>query len=284
MIPAYPDFAELSLKLRGELHPLFKNLKDGVSEHCFANIYLFRNTHSYKIASLGNDLYVITGKNKEEFFMLPFGLPEKPVIDKLFEKYAFIKCVPERLANKLSEMGYRSEEDRDNFDYLYKRSDMATLAGRKFYKKKNRVKKFLSEYSPVCLPLTRDRTKDALSILDLWKGEKDFWGDYDAALDALQNMEALSLCGCIYYVNDKPVAYTMGEELGSGNTFVVHFEKGIHEMQGLFQFVARHFASLLPEKYEFINREQDLGLEGLRHAKESLHPAEFVKKYKVFSK
>ena len=81
MIPSYPDACELTLELRPKLHPRFQNLPDGVSEFTFANLYLFRRDHHYRISSLPGDLVVITGRDgSRPFFMLPFGLPERTLV------------------------------------------------------------------------------------------------------------------------------------------------------------------------------------------------------------
>ena len=99
-------------------------------------------------------------------------------------------------------------------------------------------------------------------------------------------MEYLQLCGGIFYVNDEPAAYTLGEELAQGRVFVIHFEKAIldERLRGIYQYVNQVFASILPDKYELINREQDLGDPGLRQAKESYKPTEFVAKYRAAAK
>ena len=109
--------------------------------------------------------------------------------------------------------------------------------------------------------------------------------DYEAAKEALENMWTLQLCGGVFYIDSKPVAYSLGEELGLKSHFAVLFEKALaHEnYKGIYQFINQSFAALLPEKYTTINREQDLGIPGLRQAKESYNPIGFVKKYKVHS-
>jgi hypothetical protein len=123
---------------------------------------------------------------------------------------------------------------------------------------------------------------DAMEVLEGWRKEKDQPGDYLAAKEALEKMEELQLCGGIYYVNEQPVAYTLGEELAGGESFVIHFEKALAQYKGLYQFVNQSFAAILPrDKYKTINREQDLGDEGLRQAKMSYKPIGFVKKYRV---
>jgi len=120
-------------------------------------------------------------------------------------------------------------------------------------------------------------------LLRRWRDERDNPGDYEAAKVALEKMWDLQLCGGIYHVDGKPAGYSLGEELARGKSFVVHFEKAVNVRQhkGLYQFINQAFASILPEKYDTINREQDLGNKGLRHAKESYNPIGFVKKYRA---
>lgn len=82
---------------------------------------------------------------------------------------------------------------------------------------------------------------------------------------------------------DRPVAYSLGEELACGTSFVIHFEKAVDEYKGLWQFINQAFAAILPVQYETVNREQDLGNEGLRKAKLSYKPMGFVQKFKATS-
>lgn len=271
------------MDLRPVLHERFKTLPDGISEFTFANIYLFRDVHGYRIPQLDQDLLVIVGHDPEPFFMLPFGLPDRPAIDELFRHYGTMKRVSSSQRELLSGMGYHVAEDRGNFDYLYLRQDMVELVGRKLHKKKNLVNLFVRNNTCVAKPLLEEYTEDALRIVENWRNQQDDPGDYRAAREALEKMEELQLCGGIFYVEDEPVAYCLGEELAHGKTFVIHFEKGVvkQEYKGIDQFISQAFASVLPEKYETINREQDLGNLGLRQAKESYKPAGFVEKYKA---
>ncbi|UCG59290.1 MAG: DUF2156 domain-containing protein [Phycisphaerales bacterium] len=265
------------------MHERFKALPDGISEFTFASIYLFRDAHKYGISKLNQDSFVIVGRDADPFFMLPFGLPERTVLDDLFGSYNTMKCVAESQCEPLSDMGYHVVEDRDNFDYLYLRQDLVQLAGRKLHKKKNLINLFVRNHTCVAKPLLEDYTDDAMRILENWKHQRDDPGDYLAAKEALERMEQLQLCGGIFYVENEPVAYCLGEELALGKTFVIHFEKAVakEEYKGVYQFINQVFASVLPDKYETINREQDLGDLGLRQAKASYKPVGFVKKYKA---
>lgn len=283
----YPEFSEISMNLREVLHPLFQRIAEGVSEFTFANIYLFRQAHRYKISQLDGGLFVIAGEDAgEPFFMLPFGLPDEDVLRGLFTKYHTMKAVPESQARLLAESGYEVWEDRDNFDYLYSREDLVNLTGRKFHKKKNLLNIFIRNNECQAKPLLEEYRDDAVRVLEAWNERHGGGGDYSAAKEALEKMWPLQLCGGIFYIEGEPVAYCLGEEIALGKSFVIHFEKAVlrDEFKGIFQFINQAFASILPEKYETINREQDLGDEGLRRAKESYNPVGFIKKNKVRSK
>ncbi len=282
MIEDYPTLSKLTLSMRAMLHPLFQGLAEGISEFTFANLFLFQEVHSYRISRLSPDLFVITGRDgNRPFFMLPFGLPQNGMLSELFDRFDHLKAASEIQAGQLIDAGYHVEQDRDNFDYLYSREDLGKLPGRRFHKKKNRVAAFMKNYEYEGRPLLEEYVADCLEILESWRLERKDPGDYLAAKQALEQMEALQLCGGIYYVEHRPAAYCLGEELALGSSFVIHFEKAINveEYKGLYQFINHCFAAILPDKYQTINREQDLGDPGLRQAKESYHPTCFIKKY-----
>ncbi|MFQ5464937.1 MAG: DUF2156 domain-containing protein [Thermodesulfobacteriota bacterium] len=285
-LPEYPEFGEVTPPMRQVLHPLFRALASEVSELTFANIYLFRETHNYMVSGLGPGAFVVSGADepgREGFFMLPFGVPPLDVLGDLFGRFSFVKAAPEALAGEMAALGYVAEEDRDNFDYLYLREDLAGLGGKRFHKKKNKVNFFTGNYNCETLPLTDELVPDAISVLERWREARPGGsgpGDYVAAREALDRCYELQLCGFIYYVDGEPAGYTLGEEIRD-DTFVTHFEKALGGYKGLAQFINQSFAAMLPERYVYVNREQDLGDEGLRHAKMGYRPASFVRKYRV---
>ncbi len=282
MIPHYPQTADLNLIQRHTLHPLFQRVPNGISEFTFANLYLFRKTHNYQVTRINSDLIIFLGKDEQNhFFMAPFGLPDKKTLQELFTHYRSMKCIAHSQVDELESLGYMAIEDRDNFDYLYRREDLANLTGRKFSKKRNLIKAFLNNFDFKGKPLLEEHIPDALTVLEQWRSERELPGDYEATQEALENCEALQLCGGIYYAGNKPVAFSLGEELMLGKSFAIHFEKAITGYKGLWQFINQAFASILPDIYETINREQDLGEEGLRSAKMSYKPIDFVRKYRV---
>ncbi|WP_448871887.1 DUF2156 domain-containing protein [Desulfobulbus propionicus] len=283
MLPRYPESIDLTLEHRELLHPLFSQLREGISEFSFANIYLFRKAHQYRLTTLADSSPALLGRDGgRPFFMLPFGLPLQTELETLFQEYGMMKAVSKSQAAALTARGFRAIADRDNFDYLYRRRDLAMLGGRSYHKKRNLIKAFVSTHNYCAKPLRQEFLADALRVLDDWRAESGRTGDYEAAREGLEQMERLQLCGGLYYVEQRPVAYVLGEELAGMATYLIHFEKAVAGYKGLYQFINQSFASVLPEGYETINREQDMGNQGLRQAKLSYNPTGFIEKFKVY--
>ncbi len=287
-IPEFPEWKSIDRDMRPELHPRLSIIPDGISEFTFAGLYLFRNTYQYRLSRLPGMRLAISGiKEGKRFFMLPCGLPDDPAVCKaLFSDHDYLKGLSESNADpvriRLENAGYVIEEDRDNFDYLYLRKDLADLTGKQYHKKRNHVNAFINNYAYDEQPLTPANTDDALQILEEWQRTHDGENDYAAAREALEHWQELDLNGYIVYVDRKPAAYTLGEPLARGRSFVVHFEKAVGDYRGIYQFINKAFACMLPRHYIHINREQDLGDEGLRQSKMTYRPCGFVKKYRVY--
>jgi len=283
--PTYPDFAPLSLELKDSLHPRLSLTADGVSEFTFSGLYLFRNRYNYRVSRNGpNGGFIISGEQQgKKFFMTPCEAPDHDVLESLFNSHDYWKNISETVLEasreQLEKGGITVSEDRNNFDYLYSRSELAELAGKKFHKKKNLVNQFLHTYTHDQRPLTRESVPLALEILEQWRQDKGGDGDYFAAKEALELFDFLTLRGYLYFADGKPAAYCLGESVAKGKMFAIHFEKAIDHYKGIYQFMNQAFAAALPRFFIHLNREQDLGDEGLRQAKMTYRPSGFVKKY-----
>jgi len=288
MIPNYPEFSPIDWTMHDDLHPRLAMLKDGISEFTFANLYLFRSQYNYRLSTLPDKHLVISGTDGKgrPFFMLPCGTSEIQLINELFQTHDYLKNLSasavETFRIELEKNGYLVSEDRDNFDYLYLRKDLAHLPGKKLHKKRNLVNAFINNYNYEEKRIDRSNRKDTITILEKWAEGREDLGDYKAARESIERMDDFNLTGCLTYVDGEPAAYSLGEPLARGRCFAIHFEKALSQYKGIYQFVNRSFASMLPRHYHHINREQDLGDPGLRQAKMSYRPAGFVKKYKVF--
>jgi hypothetical protein len=282
MIGTYPDLTELELADRPLLDPLLRALPEGVSELTFAGLYCFRAAHNYRIGRVADGTIVLAGSDKGNcFFVCPLALPRPDLLDELFRRCTCMKLVTTAQAERLRADGFEVTEDRDNFDYLYLREHLATLAGRSLQKKRNLVHHFARDNVFHTEPLSSDRIPDALVVLEAWRAQARDLADYAPARDALANLEEFGLQGRITYVADQPAAYALGEPAAAGSMFIVHYEKTIPDIKGLYQFINMDFARALPAQITLINREQDLGDPGLRQAKLTYRPCGFLRKFRV---
>jgi hypothetical protein len=274
------------------MHPKLSLTPDGVSEFTFADLYLFRRRYEYQVSKIEDKTFIIsgteaphgTGGKSRTFFSTPCAAPGKGVLEELFKTHDFWKNISDAVLiparAHLEEWDIGINEDRDNFDYLYLRTDLAELSGKKYHKKRNLVNQFLSAYPDhEEKPFTAKRIPDALEVLERWREDKGADGDYAAAREALELSGELGLRGAVYYIGGKPAGWCLGEAIAGGKMFAVHFEKGVDEYKGIYQFINQSFAASLPRYFTLINREQDLGDEGLRQAKMTYRPSGFVRKY-----
>ncbi|SHI83448.1 DUF2156 domain-containing protein [Bacteroides stercorirosoris] len=179
---------------------------------------------------------------------------------------------------------FHFEADRDYADYLYLRTDLSTLAGKKFQAKRNHLNKFRRTYNYEYVPLTPDRIRECLDLEAEWckvnncDQHEGTGNERRALIYALHNFEALGLTGGILHVNGKIVAFTFGMPINQ-DTFGVHVEKADTSIDGAYAMINYEFANHIPEQYIYVNREEDLGIEGLRKAKLSYQPTIILEKY-----
>lgn len=289
VIARYPEFSPLSLEAVQAIKADLQQQKDGMSELTFGSLYFFRNTYKYKISRFNERTLIFLGEEQKKAFFFIIGDPlPLATFKELYNDCAYWKLISESyLTDNVAFFQNLKEpptEDRDNFDYLYTRLSLSTLSGKQLHKKKNHVNGFLSNYPDFTLKkLDTDTKKDASKILDIWATEQTNLQetDYEAAQQALTLPEIADFLSLILYVQGVPVAWCLAELAAQGTTAVVHFEKARTDFRGSYQYINYAFAQSLPEQVVYINREQDLGDEGLRHAKMSYKPEGFVKKYRL---
>ena len=182
-------------------------------------------------------------------------------------------------------------EERDYFDYVYDGDSLRTLGGRKNQKKRNHLNYFLKEYENrfEYKKLENDtQFEECIELLNVWSENKededndDFKNEFIAIQSLFNNYEQLKdklKIGAIY-IDGKLEAFSIGEMLND-NMAVIHIEKANPIIRGLYPYINQQFLVNEFNEVEFINREEDLGIEGLRKAKLSYHPCKFVEKYTV---
>ena len=174
----------------------------------------------------------------------------------------------------------------DDSDYIYKKESLASLAGKKLHRKRNHINNFMRVYDDIRYsPISRENSEDAVKIAELWLKERenadaDELAEFGCIKLAAKNIDALGLVGGVLYVGSEPAAMTIASHI-TAQIADVHYEKsyGEYAENGGFTMINRLFSESLPEECDLINREEDMGIEGLRAAKESYFPAFKLKKY-----
>jgi len=174
--------------------------------------------------------------------------------------------------------------ERNYFDYIYLREDLVMLAGKKYQPKRNHINQFKKQYTYDYLPITPDLAPQCMELESIWRKSNDHKNDKNnlsleqrSLVFAIQHFYELELLGGAIAVDGKIVAFSYGSPINHF-TFGVHVEKADVRYDGIFSVINQEFASRIPEQYIYINREEDLGLPGLRKSKLSYYPTILLEK------
>ena len=261
----------------------------------FSNLCSWRFLYDTKFAVVDNFLVFKFWAGEQLAYMMPIGTGDlKAILRKLIEdadkeKQSF--CMLGVCSNMRVDLEttlpsqFVFTEDRDYADYIYLKSDLSTLKGKKFQSKRNHINRFRNTYPDYeYTPITPDRIQECLDLEAEWckvnncDQQEGTGNERRALIYALHNFEALGLTGGILHVNSKIVAFTFGMPINH-ETFGVHVEKADTSIDGAYAMINYEFANRIPEQYIYINREEDLGIEGLRKAKLSYQPVTILEKY-----
>lgn len=266
--------------------------------YSFVNLYLWGRQ---KVGFTADHLVCFSQYSRKSVYGFPVGQGDvKAALDAVIAD-ANDRGIPCRMIGLIKEDcelleslypgKFRFHNDRDFFDYVYDINDLADLKGRKYQKKRNHLNRFRQENPGFELAvITEDNLPAVEALTQKWYDLRlqadplsDFYMEQAALKKALKNMDKLGLEGLILSTENGPVAMTLGSFL-SDDTFDVHFEKALDTVDGAYPAINYGFANYLREKYpqlHFLNREDDMGIEGLRRAKESYCPHHMVEKYWV---
>ena len=190
----------------------------------------------------------------------------------------------EQLSTLNSKLSTNVEPLRDQYDYIYRRTDLATLHGRHLDAKRNHIHRFRAEHPDFeYRPLTTESFDECRRLTEIWQEEKNQNDNenenrnetINAELRVMNtifsNWDALGMIGGSIFVDGRMVAFTYGSAVTT-DTFDVCVEKADRHVEGAFAIINQQFAEHLPEQYVYLNREEDMGIPGLRQAKLSYHP------------
>lgn len=268
------------------------------SELTFTNLFIWQ--HLYNPVWLeweDNLLIILKPDSKDPFGLQPIGTGQKEkALEILFgclnelTVSPSIRRVSENFVNEYVDFNrYTTIFDRDNSDYVYRTRDLIELEGRKYHRKKNLLNKFMKNYRSVYRELDIELVECFMDMQESWCLLKncldtpDLLSEDYAVHVALKYLEELDYQGGAIQIDFKIEAFSLGEVLNP-NTAVIHIEKANPDIPGLYSAINQLFCSHAWNHIEYINREQDLGVEGLRQAKESYYPHHMVNKYTIRQK
>ena len=289
------DFQPLALDSKVQYDAILHNCGERGCEYSFANLYLWGRQRA---AFVEGNLVFFSQFNRRSVYPFPIGPGDRKAALEAVMQDARERGIPCRLTGltqedrQLLEQLYpdqfRFHFDRNSFDYVYNIQDLAELPGRKFQRKRNHLNKFTQLHPDFrTAPITPENLSQVQEFVEQWyvlRLQEDPHGDFHmekaAIRKAMNHLQELDMEGLALYDEDKLLAVTMGSRL-SKTTFDIHFEKALDRNDGAYGAINREFARYLRKKYPellWLNREDDMGLEGLRKAKLSYNPDHMIEK------
>jgi hypothetical protein len=300
---------EIKLEDKALFNSYFHKYPPQTSEFTFTNLYMWRNFYGFNFMEWKDHLLLFSrdifeakkipasGNKKALYFFPPIGPNPAEIIVSLFENLKEVEFhrVPERISedirnhSKFSSLSIDILEDRDNWDYVYETEKLRNLPGNQYRQNRRWLNKFLENYDYEFKILTENEVELIKKLQLEWcilrecEDDEGLKEEELAIYDALDNFLALDFQGAIICIDDKCAAYTFGEMLNP-ETMVIHVEKAHMDYEGAYQAINNLFLKNSFEEVIYVNREQDLGVPGLRRAKESYKPIRMEKKSIVYRK
>ncbi|HSX27473.1 MAG TPA: phosphatidylglycerol lysyltransferase domain-containing protein [Patescibacteria group bacterium] len=299
MIPHFPEFKKLTIDDRKSIEEITRGFEP-FSDYNFVSLFCWDTKEEVEISRFYDNLIVLFVDyiNGERFYSF-IGLTHvDETIDKLIDQAKKegmrekLGLIPEPVIENIKESKkYIIEEDRDGFDYILSVSDLVELKGSKYHPKKNFINRYKKAYEDVThvkeLTLSDKETKEnVLKLFYEWeksrgKDRKETENELNAIKKLLEHSHLLDLKTIGLFINNELKGFAINE-LISDEHGIAHFEKVDVSHVGIFQYLKHQTALMFHEQgTKFMNIEQDLGIESLRKAKESLYPVKFLKKYTV---
>jgi len=284
------NFRPLRLEDKGLFDAWFRLMQPKISEFTFTNLFLWQKAQKILWTPWEEGAFLIREEGGERVFFPPIGFQD---CERFFAKqleighvegiHAIVR-IPEWARRFLPPGGHVTTQ-REHFDYVYKAQQLAELKGWRLDGKRAFVRKFQEAYPDWQFVVYDERFRQGCeALLEAWASSReDVPGvkeEREAILLLLEHHRALGVEGGVLLVGGKVVAFSFGEKLNE-TTFVTHFEKADTEYVGAYQMINQQMAQhIIAPSYLFVNREQGLGIEGLRKAKKSYAPLKLVKKYR----
>ncbi|HEX3020029.1 MAG TPA: phosphatidylglycerol lysyltransferase domain-containing protein [Chitinispirillaceae bacterium] len=295
-MPLFPHFKPLELTDREVINSALWLYQPETSDLTFTNLFMWRRKYHYQWCMHEKWLFLIAkGDNENIYALEPVGPPSRfevtlillKWLDKQSSSLPVILRADKRMLNEVNTKDiFETEPIRDHFDYLYSTTDLITLSGRHYHSKRNHLKRFFKDYQTDYQILSKTQITKCLDFSSRWcqinhcKKDTSLYDEHVAISEAFIHFDQLQLNGAALYIKGEMVAFTLGELLNNV-TAVIHVEKAFTEFHGIYAAINQLFCANRFNHTSFINREQDLGDDGLRKAKLSYNPVRLVEKFRI---
>ena len=260
-------------------------LGNGLSEYSFANLYLFRHVHDYRVVQ--DAQLFLSGKTYDgSLFLMPvFDVQEADFeyLLHMIRDHDFFFPIQESMLQYFDKKRFSCFYNADDSDYIYRTEKFIAYKGQRLKAKRNLRRHYLGNFASRSLPLSSSTQTHAEEILEQWladAGKPVQDTDYFPCREALHYQDRIGLDGTIYYAEDEPAGFVLYSEVIPGMC-VFHFAKGKYKFKGIYQYMFSHCADAYSDKFSFFNLEQDLGNLNFRKTKLSYDPDQQLHKYRV---
>ena len=294
------DFKPVELADREWIYPIIYNAGIRNADYSFTNIFAWGESFQAKQVMVNGCLIICTNVEGSSYYSYPVGAESDEqlisVINSLSDHCSELgepfnlHAIPAEKAELLETLfpgKFEIEPIRDLFDYIYSAEKLSSLAGKKLHSKRNFINRFTAEHEWHTVEMTTENSSLWADMVGEWIAVRDE-DSYESAFNearamriAMSYFTELKLDGIYLYIDDRPCAFAVGERICQ-DTYIVHFEKADASIAGTYPMINREFVRMIKEKYpevEYINREDDMGLENLRKAKLSYYPDIMEEKY-----
>jgi hypothetical protein len=300
----------ITLENRPLIEEYLRGFEYKTSGLSYSSLYMWKEINQFSWKEIGDYLCIAAADNLEEEMGLSFMFPPltrtggyeaeglretiaaaREIFEAKGEEFVMM-LVPFHMVEifgRLLPGEFSFEADRPNFDYVYDTRELIELRGKKFHGKRNHLNYFLSHYDYTYERMTSDMAGEIMRFIDEFNARKALPEGHERELlemekeamaDVLTHLEDVGYLAGIIRIGGKVEAISIGGQLGS-KTVTVHVEKANVEYRGLYQAINNEFCRHMASHVKRINREEDMGIAGLRKAKLSYNPIKLIEKYIV---
>lgn len=283
------NFKKIELCDKQKLDSFLKQADELTCEISFVNLWLWQPLYKNCYCIENDTLFLKSYDDNIVTYSLPFGELQSGM-QKIIEHCGKLPDIWAQGGKRFNEFKalygeyYDIYESRNEFDYIYNSSDLINLSGKKYHSKRNHISAFSKQYEWHYETISADNIEKVKKCAKLWYSQNadrmddELRTEMNGVYLMLDNMDYLAIDGGAIIIDNNVIAFTLGSEINK-QIYNIHVEKALSGFDTAYAIINREFAARNAQNYKYINREDDLGIEGLRKSKLSYKPEMLLPKY-----